>query len=122
MYLISGARLQLRFGLVWMDCNCVLIARVLLDLALSLGLEGATLLPHLGCFSNSMSRFLEPYLFSGSSSSSAAHAGTDSGGSSSPAAKTNKQTKRCFSQVNTSDIKKKTSKMHYAHQRIVIVP
>lgn len=93
MYLISGARLQLRFGLDWMDRNCVLMIRVLLDLVLSLDLEGATFLPHLGCFSNSTSRFLEAYLFSGSSSSSAAHAGTDSGGSSSPAAKTNKQKK-----------------------------
>lgn len=60
------------------------MTRVLLDLVQRLGFEGAAFLPHLGCFSNSMSRLLEPYLFSGSSSSSAAHEGPDSEGSSSP--------------------------------------
>lgn len=60
------------------------MTRVLLDLARRLGFEVAAFLPHLGC-GNSKPRLLEPYLFSGSSSSSAAHKGPDSEGSSSPA-------------------------------------
>lgn len=60
------------------------MTRVLLDLEQRSVFEGAVFRPHLGCFLNSMPRLLEPYLFSGSSSSSAAHEGPDTEGSSSP--------------------------------------
>lgn len=50
---------------------------VLLDFAQRLGFEDAAFLPHLECFTNSISGLFEPYLFSGSSSSSAAHEGPD---------------------------------------------
>ncbi len=53
------------------------MTRVLLDLALRLGFEGTAFLPHQRCFTKSTSGLLEPYLFSGSSSSSAAHEGPD---------------------------------------------
>lgn len=50
---------------------------VLLDFAQTSGFEVAAFLLHLTCFTNSTSGLFEPYLFSGSSSSSAAHEGPD---------------------------------------------
>lgn len=52
------------------------------DLAQKVGFEGAALLPRLGCFTNPTPGLLEAYLFSGSSSSSAAHEGPDCSSSS----------------------------------------
>lgn len=77
MYLIAGALLQLRLGRVWIGCNWVLMTWVLLDFAQTSGFEVAAFLLHLTCFTNSTSGLFEPYLFSGSSSSSAAHEGPD---------------------------------------------
>lgn len=50
---------------------------VLLDFVRRFGFEVAAFLPDLGCFITSTSWLLEPYLFSGSSSSSAAQEGPD---------------------------------------------
>ena len=53
------------------------MTQVLSDFAQGSVFEVVALVPHLGCLTNSTSRLFEPYLFSGSSSSSAAHEGPE---------------------------------------------
>lgn len=109
MYLTCEARLQLRLGLICEARSRVLMMHVSPSVTPWLRFDDTPFLLYLSCFLGAAPRFLVPYLFSGSSSSSAAHEGPDSGNSSSPKTKRLKVSPRLFCTRNLSNTHSQTN-------------